>query len=123
MNSAASGTLLYRRKLKLKTKFESGSSHFSFKRWNQARFQHGFWYYHPAPPYFVPPLEEHGQLMRHLALSLLFGHVPRLERDEAWQVPPKLVAMTSIWPATHLLVQVLQPATFDVPYRRGVKSH
>jgi len=30
-----------RRKLNLKAKFDSGSSHFGFKRWNQACFQLG----------------------------------------------------------------------------------
>ena len=41
--------LMWRRKLKLKSKFESGSSHVSFKRSNQARFKHGFRYCQPAP--------------------------------------------------------------------------
>ena len=34
--------LLQRRKLKLKAKFESVSSYYSFNRWNRRRFQLGF---------------------------------------------------------------------------------
>jgi len=39
---AATTSSVKRRKLKLKAHFKSGSSLFSFKRWNQARFQLGF---------------------------------------------------------------------------------
>jgi hypothetical protein len=41
MRVLAACPLLYRRKLKLKATFESGSLHFSFKSCNQACFQLG----------------------------------------------------------------------------------